>query len=404
MPIVQINQVEQNQVQEKQNHNGSGRKSSRRGPLFVVGMWRSGTSLSYALLNQHSEIALLYEGDLPLLWPLFLGGKGRRDWPERWEFWNSGASRHQIDIESLPRDAASVREACDAVWDRYGSASIHGCKSPNYYDMLPSLAEQFPGARFLIIWRNPADVLRSVVRASQGDSFFAKRGMVLRALRGCHEMKLGHDWLVAHGVPVHTVQYEALVKDAAGVMQEVCAFLDIKFDPRMASLEDADRSAIYEGGHHEKVKTERIAAARPKRETLPADVLGKVERYLSYWHSEYDGQWPATPLPSGKAPPAWFALERLWDSIAYRTLRIFDWMVVFLYCFAPIGLLRGYRSWRGRKPETGTPAKAGTAEEDKSPAPVLVPAGRERKPLPSHPVVLDQSREVTQGQGTGVSR
>jgi len=25
------------------------------GPLFVVGMWRSGTSLLYALLNQHKE-------------------------------------------------------------------------------------------------------------------------------------------------------------------------------------------------------------------------------------------------------------------------------------------------------------------------------------------------------------
>ncbi|PYX45967.1 MAG: hypothetical protein DMG79_17915 [Acidobacteria bacterium] len=29
------------------------------GPLFVVGMWRSGTSLLYALLNQHPEIGLM---------------------------------------------------------------------------------------------------------------------------------------------------------------------------------------------------------------------------------------------------------------------------------------------------------------------------------------------------------
>ena len=26
------------------------------GPVFVVGMWRSGTSLLYALLNQHPQI------------------------------------------------------------------------------------------------------------------------------------------------------------------------------------------------------------------------------------------------------------------------------------------------------------------------------------------------------------
>ena len=48
------------------------------GPLFVVGMWRSGTSLFYALLNQHPQIKLMYEDELPLLWPLFLGSRQAR--------------------------------------------------------------------------------------------------------------------------------------------------------------------------------------------------------------------------------------------------------------------------------------------------------------------------------------
>ena len=41
------------------------------GPVFVVGIWRSGTSLLYTLLNQHPLIALMYEADLPLLKQLF---------------------------------------------------------------------------------------------------------------------------------------------------------------------------------------------------------------------------------------------------------------------------------------------------------------------------------------------
>ena len=36
----------------------------RNGPLFVVGMWRSGTSLFYALFNQHPQIGLMYESDM----------------------------------------------------------------------------------------------------------------------------------------------------------------------------------------------------------------------------------------------------------------------------------------------------------------------------------------------------
>ena len=87
-----------------------------KSPLFVVGMWRSGTSLFYALLNQHPEIALLYEDDLPLLWPLFVGGRAKYDWPERWEFWNQSLTRHKLIVEALPRNAANLQEACEAAW------------------------------------------------------------------------------------------------------------------------------------------------------------------------------------------------------------------------------------------------------------------------------------------------
>jgi hypothetical protein len=33
-------------------------------PVFVVGVFRSGTSLLYALLNQHPRVALMYECDV----------------------------------------------------------------------------------------------------------------------------------------------------------------------------------------------------------------------------------------------------------------------------------------------------------------------------------------------------
>lgn len=316
--------------------------------MFVVGMWRSGTSLFYALLNQHPQISLLYEGDLPLLWPLFLGRKAKSDWPERWEFWNSGPTRHQIDLNSLPRNVATLREACESIWKKHAGDAIGGCKSPNYFDMLPRLAKQFPGARFIVIWRKPADVCRSVARASKGDSFFAKRGMVLRALRGCHDLKRGTDILQAQGTPVHTVQYETLVNDPSEVMAGVCRFLNLDFHPRMVSLRDADRSAIYDAAHHEMVKSERIAPTKQKIETLPAEVEKKIERYVGFWHELYEGKWPAVPERTTSRPSRWFALERLWDRIVYRCFRALDWGIVFIYCFAPLWLLRKYRALRGR--------------------------------------------------------
>jgi hypothetical protein len=318
--------------------------ASTHGPLFVVGMWRSGTSLFYALINQHPQISLLYEDELPLLWPLFLGGKARPDWPERWEFWNQALSRHKIDIADLPRDVSSMREASQQVWQRYAPEQpIRGCKSPNYFDCLPRLAEEFPNAKFIVIWRDPADVCRSVVRAGT-DSFFAKRGMVQRALLGCRDLKAGYDTLAAKGIPVHGVQYEDLVANPDAIMQGVCAFLGVDFDRRMVSLKDADRSAIYDASHHDNVNSEKIRADKKKAEVLPTRVRGKVARYVAYWKKESGGSWPRFPKKADSESSVLFFAERWFDRAVYRGLRTFDQAVAVAYCYLPLGLLRKYRA------------------------------------------------------------
>jgi hypothetical protein len=318
------------------------------GPLFVVGMWRSGTSLFYALLNQHPQIALLYEGDLPLLWPLFLGRRAKMDWPERWQFWNSAPSRHRLDLDKLPRDVSGLREACEIAWKQHAGAAIGGCKSPNYFDMLPSLAAQFPNARFIVIWRNPVEICRSVVRAARNDSFFARRGMILRTLRGCHDLKTGVENLRTRQVLVHEIQYETLVDDPAEVMAGVCSFLNLPLHAGMTTLEHADRSAIYDGAHHEMVKSEGIKATKNKKkiagEVLSERVLRKIDRYIASWHERYEKKWPATPENARLSGSSWFVLEEFFDRILYRMFRAFDHAVAFIYCFAPLWLLRRYRA------------------------------------------------------------
>ncbi len=318
------------------------------GPVFVVGMWRSGTSLFYALLNQHSQVKLMYEDELPLLWPLFLGGRGKSDWRERWEFWNQAPSRHKLKVEDLPAEVSGLREACEATWDLYaGDATIRGSKSPNFFDCLPRLADAFPDAKFIVIWRDPTDVCRSVVRA-QSDSFFARRGMVLRALLGCRDLKRGYDTLIARGAQVYPVQYEDLVHDPAAVMQGVCSFLDIEFERRMVSLRGADRSAIYDGGHHQLVNSEKIVAAKKKPEVLPEDIRRKVANYIALWKKESDGSWPRYPETSSANPGILFFFERLAEGVFYRSLRSFDELVALMYCYLPLMTLRKYRASKRR--------------------------------------------------------
>src|SRR6267154_5888786 len=155
------------------------------GPLIVVGIWRSGTSLLYSLLNQNPQIALMYEADLYLLQPLFSRKGSSSDWLARWEFWNSALSRHKIDTKNLPAAAADFPSGARAVWKQYANgAAVMGEKSPNYFDCLQDLARQFPGIRVIVIWRDLADICRSMVRARSGSTFFSKPGILHRAIIG----------------------------------------------------------------------------------------------------------------------------------------------------------------------------------------------------------------------------
>jgi len=321
------------------------------GPLFVVGMWRSGTSLLYALLNQHPQIALMYEGDLPLLRPLFLGGKAKSDWLERWEFWNGALSRHQIVTGRLPSSVSSLSSAMEQVYRLHAGDAIWGCKSPNYYDSMTHLARQFPVARFVIIYRNPADICRSIIRAGRKASWFSRPGMSLRGLLGYREMNKETERLISMGAQVHVLQYEELVRDPESELRKICEFLQIPFEPRMVSLADAERSAIYEADHHAMVKSTKIRAQGPREEVLPAAFHKKVLRYTHLWREQSGGSWPAycEPLGSEIRNPGW--LERWSDFLLYRAWRAIDWAIVLIYCFAPIALLGMYRRMKVRGQE-----------------------------------------------------
>jgi len=335
--------------------------SEAPGPVFVVGMWRSGTSLLYTLLNQHPGIALMYEADLPLLRQLFRNGGSKADWLERWEFWNSALSRHRIDRQQIPHNVPDIRSAAEIVWKQYAGGALYGEKSPNYYDSLQWLAKQFPNARFVVIWRDPADICRSIIRAAEtGSSFFAKRGITHRALIGTRRMKSECEALLKRGVALHQIQYEEMINEPERVLSGICTFLQIPFDPQMASLEGADRSAIYEADHHARVKSKTIGAKNGREEVLPLPFKSKIDRYVSYWQQECAGTWPQYPkMPEGDNPQPGL-LERTRDEVLFRVLRAFDRFTALVYCYAPISLLRRYRSAKSkdRSPEVAKKASA----------------------------------------------
>lgn len=319
------------------------------GPLFVMGVPRSGTSLLHVLLNQHPQIGLMFEADLPLLWPLFLTRRSKSQWLERWNFWNRGAERHHIDLNKIPEDATDVRTATEAVYREYvqhKSALIWGDKTPDQYDSLVRLAKYFPNARFIIIWRDPADVCRSMIRARKGSMRFKQRGLTHRALLGCQELGLQRDQLRKSGVSIHELQYENMIHNPAEEMQKVCSFLGIPFHPSMATLQNADRSAVHPAEHNALVNGEKIVVAKKYAEVVPSKLSRKIDRYKNLWRARHF-DWATFPssLENNQAVPS--LLERFIDRLRYSLLRTWDLGVVVAYCFIPIRLLTTYRAWKG---------------------------------------------------------
>jgi hypothetical protein len=319
------------------------------GPLFVVSMWRSGSSLLYALLNKHPQVALTFEADLWLLRSVFRKPVGYCDWAARWEFWNSALTRHGISASDLPRGVADYPTAFTAVHKAYAArkgAVIWGDRSPVYYDSLPALARLFPQARFIIQWRDPAATANAIARAAQsGAPYFQQRGAHLRGLIGYQVLKRGVDFLLSRGRSVCQVTYEELTTDTAKVMREVCLFLEIPYRDELANFADADRSAIFQGAHHSLVRGDKIVST-PRTVILDQTTRQRINGYVKLWKLRYDNEWPPSILTDADHVALPRLPQRVGNQVAYRAVRTFDQFRQICFAYAPLALLQSYRSRR----------------------------------------------------------
>jgi sulfotransferase family protein len=321
------------------------------GPVFVTGVWRSGTSLLYALLNQHPDLGLFYEGDLPVLRPVFRLGYSRKNWVRRWEYWNAGVSRHGLDERRLPASITSLTEAAEAAGQEYcrkKGARIWGCKSPSYYDRLVGLAHDFPQARFVVIWRDPEEICRSVIDAAAHSRWFAGSGRMHRAILASEVLKKQCDALVGLGVPVHQLCYKDLVGDTAKTVRGICEFLEIPFVPAVTTLEGADRSAVFGGAHHSMVKGKQIVAARERKDMLPPQIKEKIRQYKALWRNE-NGAESLFSRSFGEisesTPGKW---ERFADRLRFSLLSIKDEAPRVAYSVLPVWTWQAYRAIKYR--------------------------------------------------------
>ncbi|MGA9780168.1 MAG: sulfotransferase family protein [Limisphaerales bacterium] len=315
-------------------------------PVFVVGVLRSGTSLLYALLNQHPQVALMYECDVWNFPEAFSGIRFKRDWLRRQEFYNQALSRHRLTFGDSLRGLERVRAPEDLyrVFSEGKDKPLFGEKSPFYCAHLQRLVRRYPGCRFILLWRDPIEIYRSVVRAGRKEQFFRRRGILSRLVFYREQMIRQAARLDQAGVPLCHVTYADLTGNTEETCRQICRFLGIEFDEKMLDLASADLSAVYPGPEHNHLRSGRIERQQFADETEPKiepAALKRLQRFDARWR-RLQSRWLGNQTDAAaESEPS--VMERLYCKMTGAFFRAVDDGKRALFEFLPLAWLRTYR-------------------------------------------------------------
>ena len=283
-----------------------------RDVVFIVGHWRSGTTLLHELLVLDEQFAfpttyecfaanhfLLTGGWLPkLIWFLLPAKRPMDDMavsfdhPQEDEFAliSLGAPSPLLRM-AFPNDPPPYMEFLDMegvatadldLWKSklqsfvamqvYRKQKTIVLKSPTHTGRLQVLAEMFPRAKFIHITRNPYQLFSSTVRLwtalDEAQAFQRPREENLeeyvftafeRMYRGFESQRA-----VIPSDRICDVRYEDLIRDPAGALQVIYEKLDLgDFAPQRPKIE---QSMQQRRGH------------KANRHTLPENIQGEIKR------------------------------------------------------------------------------------------------------------------------------
>jgi len=209
---------------------GSNEELSSNGRLvFLVSQPRAGSTLLQRMLVRHPEIHSESETWI-LLRPLFgLDDDGSGSLAP----YNARVEHQALRefLKTLPGGETDYFEACrrmyghlySTVLNRVGS-SVFLDKTPRYYEILPEIMKVFPDARFIVLFRNPLAVFRSVWRtfgAGQWTQMQQFRRDLFRAPDAlATAIDVGNSRVMA-------LRFEDLISDPSEALGGICRFLDL---------------------------------------------------------------------------------------------------------------------------------------------------------------------------------
>lgn len=324
---------------------------SFRNPIFVVGPPRSGTTLLCALLNQHSEIAIMHECGVLAFSPTLRQNGVHRDWPERLDCFSGALNRHDLVLsEQEKRVIKGRRDAALSLYAKYGHsqhASMAGEKSPSYVRLLRQLFDDFPEGRIIILWRDFVEVGESMQRQAGQSYYFRNPSAKLRcALADCDHMQATLARKPMQASRIFHLTYDQLVTDTESLMQQLCTFLGLPYETRLCSLEGSDQRFIGDSS--------RVPLGNEVRRlnhsgsgNLTSKDLSRIRRFERRWANRYPNGYHAKlgrdiATRGGDAARVW------WDLLAADISTNLEAAKKVAFATMPIAAWKWYR--RRRQP------------------------------------------------------
>jgi hypothetical protein len=213
-----------------------------RAPIFIGGMFKSGTTLLRAMLGQHSAIA----SGLETYW--FDWNWAQRDSTEMRRTLERLAGYFDMSadaVTALASSAPSPEAFLSTLMDelaRKGGKPRWAEKTPGNIAHIDRIWKGWPDAQVVHIIRDPRDIFASLVEAKKWDSVaeFAERwtATIGRCERLLAELRPGAQSYLA-------IRYEDLIGAPESTMRRVVDFLRERWEPQVGSFsgrqEDFDK-------------------------------------------------------------------------------------------------------------------------------------------------------------------
>ncbi len=225
----------------------------QRGPIYVAGLERSGTSLMYALLASHPDVAMTRRTNL---WRHFYGQYGDLGEDANLERclatmrsykrlvvldpdWDAIRATFLAGERTYARLFAAIEEgfAARVGRPRWGDKSLH---TERYAD---EIFAAYPGARILHMLRDPRDRF-----ASSFTRWKVRRGGVgAGAAEWVGSARIAMRNQARHPDGYRVVRYETLASEPEQTLRELCAFLDAPYTDVMLRMDGAP--SVRDGGN-----------------------------------------------------------------------------------------------------------------------------------------------------------